>query len=154
SIMDLLGGSVFGYPMHPMFTDLPIGFWTASWVLDLVGGEGAEASADRLIGIGVLSAIPTAVTGYATRDSLDAERRRLAGVHGLTMAAASSLYGISWLLRRRGSRGAGVAVAQLGAVCATIGAHVGGRVAFGHAADRHDAAPDATGPPTGPASLR
>src|SRR5699024_10055621 len=103
--------------------------------------------------IGVLSAVPTAVTGWATRESLDPERRRLAGIHGLTMAAATSLYGVSWLLRRRGSRGAGVAVAQLGAVCATLGAHVGGRIAFGDAADHHDAAPDAAGPPTGPASL-
>src|SRR5512143_426886 len=28
-----------GHPAHPVFTDLPVGFWTSSLVVDLVGGK-------------------------------------------------------------------------------------------------------------------
>ena len=30
---------LLGHPIHPMFTDLPIGFWTSAWFLDLLPGR-------------------------------------------------------------------------------------------------------------------
>ena len=36
-VRDLLSGTWLGHPLHPMLTDLPIGFWTSAWVLDLLG---------------------------------------------------------------------------------------------------------------------
>ena len=36
---DLLSGTWLGHPLHPMLTDLPIGFWTSAFVLDIVGGK-------------------------------------------------------------------------------------------------------------------
>jgi hypothetical protein len=30
---DALHGVSLGHPLHPLLTDLPIGFWTSAWVL-------------------------------------------------------------------------------------------------------------------------
>ena len=62
----LLLGRGSGHALHPVLTDLAIGFWTSSATLDLLRrGRSAEASR-ALVGWGVLSALPTAVTGLAT----------------------------------------------------------------------------------------
>jgi hypothetical protein len=62
-----------GHAAHPLMTDVPIGFWASSTVLDLTGGPGAHRAADRLLGLGVLAALPAAVTGAA--DWAVSERR-------------------------------------------------------------------------------
>src|SRR5947209_6330335 len=62
---NLLRGTWLGHALHPPLTDVPIGFWTSAVVLDLLGGAQARPAARRLVGLGVLSAIPTAVTGWA-----------------------------------------------------------------------------------------
>lgn len=45
----LLEGRWLGHALHPMLSDVPIGPWTSSVILDLLGGPGAEGSgsADR-----------------------------------------------------------------------------------------------------------
>lgn len=154
SLVRLLQGSFLGRPLHPMLNDLPIGFWTSAWFLDLFGGHRSREAADKLIGLGVVAAVPAAVTGLADRRKLDEDRQGLAALHLGANAAATSLYGLSWLLRRRGSRGIGVAVSHVAALCATVGGDLGGRLAFGDAPDGHDAAPDGAGPPTGPVAQR
>ena len=62
---DLLRGAWLGHAVHPTLTDVPVGLWTAAVTLDLVGGKGARPAAQRLIGLGVLAAAPTAWTGWA-----------------------------------------------------------------------------------------
>src|SRR5690349_9080143 len=64
-LKDLLSGSWFGHPLHPLLTDLPIGSWTSAFVLDLVGGRKAQPAADLLVAAGIVSAVPTAVTGLS-----------------------------------------------------------------------------------------
>src|SRR3954447_9916908 len=49
ALRDGLHGRWLGHPLHPMLTDLPIGFWTSAFVLDFVGGPGARAAARRLV---------------------------------------------------------------------------------------------------------
>ena len=39
-LKDVLSGTWLGHPLHPLLTDLPIGFWTSAFTLDLVGGRG------------------------------------------------------------------------------------------------------------------
>ena len=39
AIRNLLSGTYVGHPLHPMLTDLPIGAWGMSTVLDAVGGR-------------------------------------------------------------------------------------------------------------------
>lgn len=125
-----LRGEWLGHPLHPMLTDLPIGCWTSAWVLDLVGGERAEPAADLFVGLGVLTAVPTAMAGWADWSTLPAPARRVGLVHVAAIAAATGLYAGSWVARRRGARTTGVVLGHLGATVATVGGYLGGHLAF------------------------
>src|SRR5205823_5296568 len=39
TLKDLLAGTWLGHPLHPVLTDLPIGFWSSSFALDVFGGK-------------------------------------------------------------------------------------------------------------------
>ena len=129
----LLHGRPIGHAAHPLTTDLPIGFWASSTVLDLVpGGDGRRRASDLLLGLGVLSAVPAVVTGLADWAVSDRRTLRVGTVHGALNDVALGLYGTSWLLRRGGHRGLGVAV-SLGAggvlgVSAYLGGHMASRL--------------------------
>ena len=56
-VKDLLHGRWLGHALHPALPDLPIGFWTSAFVLDLVG---ARTSARLLNAFGCVSALGTA----------------------------------------------------------------------------------------------
>ena len=62
-VRNILSGSYLGHPLHPLMTDLPIGAWTMSTLLDTVGGRRAEPAADLLVTAGILTAAPTAWAG-------------------------------------------------------------------------------------------
>ena len=91
---DVLRGTWLDHPLHPMLTDLPIGFWTSAWVLDIVGGEKDRDAARRLIGAGVLCAVPAAFDG----------RGRLVGYRRCVAARRSRARGRE-LVRARAVRG-------------------------------------------------
>ena len=129
-VRSVLGGDWLGHPLHPMLTDLPIGFWTSAWVLDIVGGPETETAADALLGLGVLSAVPTVAAGWVDWTFLDRPTRRVGVVHALSNAVATSLFAGSWLARRRGERARGIALCHAGAVVATVGGFLGGYLAF------------------------
>jgi hypothetical protein len=63
-LRDLLSGTMLGHPAHPMLVDLPIGFWTSAMALDFTGRRQRPA-ARRLVGLGVLSALPTMASGLS-----------------------------------------------------------------------------------------
>lgn len=133
-IAALLHGKPIGHAAHPLTTDLPIGFWASATVLDLTpaGGAGRRAAADLLLGLGILSAVPAAVTGLADWAVSDRRTLRVGTVHGMLNNVALGLYGTSWLLRRGGHRGLGVAV-SLGAggvlgASAYLGGHMASRL--------------------------
>lgn len=56
-VKETLSGTWLGHPLHPVLTDLPIGFWTSAVVLDVMGRQHRPA-AQRLVALGVISAIP------------------------------------------------------------------------------------------------
>jgi nitrite reductase/ring-hydroxylating ferredoxin subunit/uncharacterized membrane protein len=129
-LKDALHGVWLGHPLHPPLTDLPIGFWTSAFVLDLVGGSRARPAADALIGAGVLAALPTAAAGVADWSDLDQPERRAGVVHASANVAATALYGLSFLARRRGRRTAGVMLGLAGATAASAGGFLGGHLAY------------------------
>ena len=138
-VKDVLSGTWTGHPLHPVMTDLPIGFWTSSFVLDLIGGKRSAAASQRLIGLGILSAVPTAAAGLSDWSDTIGEERRIGTVHAVANVAALSLYAWSWLARRAGRRGAGVTLGLLGASAATAGGYLGGHLVYrqGVGADRN-----------------
>lgn len=133
-VKDLLHGVWLGHPLHPMLTDLPIGFWTSAWVLDLLGGRQSAAAARKLVGLGVVSALPTASAGLADWSELNTPERRSGAVHAIANLGATVLYASSYLARRRGRYGPGVVLGMAGAAAATVGGFLGGHLSFRRAA--------------------
>ena len=129
-LKDLLSGSWLGHPLHPLLTDIPIGAWTSSLVLDVVGGRRGRPAADRLVGVGVLAALPTAASGLSDWSDCIGVERRLGMAHATANATALTLYGASWLARRRGRRARGFVLSLAGAATMTVGAYLGGHLSF------------------------
>ena len=127
-VKDVLSGTSLDHPLHPMLTDLPIGFWTSAWVLDIVGGERDRDAARRLIGAGVLCALPAALSGAADWSDTEGASRRVGVVHAVVNSSALALYAGSWLARSRGRQRSGVALSWAGATFATVGGYLGGHL--------------------------
>ena len=126
-----LRGEWLGHALHPMLTDLPIGFWTSAFVLDLIGGQSGRRASTRLIGLGLLCALPTAASGAVEWSDIDADRpRRLGVVHAAANSVAMALYYGSWRARHRGHPARGVALGIAGALAASVGGHLGGHLAY------------------------
>lgn len=127
-VKDALSGTWLDHPLHPMLTDLPIGFWTSAWVLDIVGGERDRDAARRLVGAGVLCALPAALTGAADWSDTEGAARRVGVVHAIVNSSALALYAGSWIARSRGRNRQGVALSWAGATFATVGGFLGGHL--------------------------
>lgn len=126
-----LRGEAIGHPLHPMLTDLPIGFWTSAFVLDLLPIRRTRGVATVLVGLGVVSAVPTAAAGLADWSGLSSAKQRVGVVHAASNLVASGLYGLSFLARVRGRQLRGVALGMAGAAAATAGGYLGGHLAYG-----------------------
>jgi nitrite reductase/ring-hydroxylating ferredoxin subunit/uncharacterized membrane protein len=130
-LKDLFSGTWLGHPVHPMLTDVPIGTWTSAVTLDLIGGKGSRDAADRLIGLGVLAAVPTAVTGLSDLADVTKREERTVGVaHAFGNVATIILFALSYALRRRGRRASGVALSLMGSVLASGAAYLGGHLVY------------------------
>ncbi|MCU1503564.1 MAG: putative iron-sulfur protein [Ilumatobacteraceae bacterium] len=129
-VKDVASGTPLGHPLHPALVAVPIGSWIAAAYLDIAGGRGMWRAAQRLVGFGALSALPAATTGISDwLDTTDAERR-VGAVHASLNTTALSLYGVSWLARRRGHHTIGVAVSFLGAGLTGAAGWLGGHLAY------------------------
>jgi nitrite reductase/ring-hydroxylating ferredoxin subunit/uncharacterized membrane protein len=130
-LKDALSGTWLGHPVHPPLTDVVIGAWTGALLLDLFGNERSDGAARRLLGAGVLAAVPTALTGLSDWAELRGGTRRLGTVHALGNSTALVLNTLSWAARGRGRHGAGVALSLLAFGAASASAWLGGHLAFG-----------------------
>jgi hypothetical protein len=137
-----LRGEWLGHAVHPTLTDVAIGSWLSANLLDLFGGADASASAQRLVGAGVLAAAPTAWTGWAEWSTLALRDKRVGLVHAVSNGVAISLYAASWFARRRGRHRAGVRLALAGAAVAGVGGYLGGHLTEARLVASHDPAYD------------
>jgi nitrite reductase/ring-hydroxylating ferredoxin subunit/uncharacterized membrane protein len=146
SARDALTGRWLGHSLHPMLTDLPIGFWTSAFTLDLVGGRGSRAAARRLVGFGVLCAVPAALTGATDWSDTTGKDRRVGLVHAGLNTAALACFTASWAARRRGRTGRGILWGLAGSTVATgagyLGGHLVQRLGVGVDNTAFDEAPD------------
>ena len=130
-LKDALSGTWLGHPVHPPLTDVVIGTWTGALLLDLFGDERSDGAARRLLGLGVVAAVPTALTGLSDWAELRGGTRRLGAVHALGNSTALVVNTLSWAARGRGRRGTGVALSLLAFGAASASAWLGGHLAFG-----------------------
>lgn len=128
-VKDILSGGWMGHALHPLLTDIPIGTWTSATLLDLFGGQASRPAAQKLIGVGLAAAAPTAWSGWsdwADTEPGDDQVRRIGIVHAIANGAASALYGASYAARRRGAHTTGVLFGLAGAGAMGAGGWLGG----------------------------
>jgi len=128
-IRDLVSGTATGHPAHPLLVTLPIGSFVMASALDVSGAEHAPA-ARRLVGLGVLSALPAALTGASDWSYTSGAERRVGFVHASVNTLALSCYTGSWLARRRDRQLLGAALAGGGALLLTVGGWLGGHLTY------------------------
>jgi nitrite reductase/ring-hydroxylating ferredoxin subunit len=130
AVKNALSGTWLGHRLHPMLTDVPIGAWVGAAVLDLVGGRRSGTAARRLVGLGILAALPTAASGLADWEDTHGGDQRVATVHAGANSVGLVLQVLSWRARGKGHgvRGRALSMAALGAV--TAGGYLGGHLVF------------------------
>jgi len=140
---DLLRGTAVGHAVHPPLTDVPIGFWASALTLDLLGGRAARPAAQRLVALGVLSAVPTAVTGWAEWSGLGEREQRVGVVHAISNVVAVVGFAASWRARARGHQVRGKALALGASGALGLGGYLGGHlVSARKVSSRHPAFDD------------
>src|SRR5262249_24128364 len=70
-LTDAISGTWLGHAVHAVLTDVVIGAFLSSTLLDLLGGDEDERARRRLVGAGIAAAAPTVLTG--ANDWADAE---------------------------------------------------------------------------------
>jgi nitrite reductase/ring-hydroxylating ferredoxin subunit len=126
-LRDILDGVWFGNPLHPALTDVPIGAWTTAIALDFAGSD----SADDALAVGILGAIPAALTGLNDWSHLKDDARRIGTVHALINTAGLTLNIASLAARRSGHRGLGRLLSGVAYAGTLVSAHLGGHLSFG-----------------------
>jgi nitrite reductase/ring-hydroxylating ferredoxin subunit/uncharacterized membrane protein len=127
---DVLTGRWVGHSAHPAVVIAPLAGWFAGTLLDVAGGSGARRSAQRLVGVGTLAALPAAATGVAEWLTTDKAEERVGSVHAALADGATVMYATSWLLRTRRHHRAAVAAGLVGASLAGATAFLGGHLSF------------------------
>jgi uncharacterized membrane protein len=127
---EILSGAWLGHPLHPLLTDLPIGAWTSATLLDLFGGRRARPAADALVGVGIATALPTAISGVSDWSDLEPRQRRVGLVHAAANDLALGFYLASFVARRRGRRVRGTLLGLLGAAAMSAGGYLGGHLVY------------------------
>src|SRR6516225_12214981 len=94
-----LNGTWVGHPLHPMLTDIPIGAWTLTILLDLIGlllgfpQLGLASSITTCIGVaGALAAV---AAGLADWMDIDPSEKAIGTFHAAVNVSATILFLIS-----------------------------------------------------------
>lgn len=126
-VRDLLTGRWLGHSVHPMVVAMPMGCWLSATVLDLTG---AGAAARRLVGTGVVSAVPAVATGSLDWLDTSGAERRVGVAHALVNDVSVSLFFASWLARRAGHHRAGATLSGAGLCALGAAGYLGGHLAY------------------------
>jgi nitrite reductase/ring-hydroxylating ferredoxin subunit/uncharacterized membrane protein len=131
-LKDAAHGVWLGHPLHPVFTDLPLGAWTTALALDCTakGDPGMKRAATFAMGVGLAGALGAAVTGLTDWSETQGESRRTGLVHGLLNITATTLFATAWAMRRGDSHDNGRAAAWTGYAIALGAAWFGGNLVY------------------------
>jgi nitrite reductase/ring-hydroxylating ferredoxin subunit/uncharacterized membrane protein len=133
-VKNAVDGTWLHTPLHPALTDVPVGAFTASVLLDAAdvasGSVVARHGADAALAVGIAGSLPAAATGASDWRTLIGEDRRLGLIHGMANGGALVLYTASLALRLAGRRGAARGVSAAGFALNSFAAHLGGELSF------------------------
>jgi uncharacterized membrane protein len=128
---DALRGTWMGHALHPLLTDIPLGCWMSSGLLDVLGRKTARRASQRLVGIGLLAVPVTVAAGVADWSAVRGSRSKRVGlVHGVGNLVVSALYLKSWRARRRGQHARGVLLGLVGGSLAMVTGYLGGHLSY------------------------
>jgi nitrite reductase/ring-hydroxylating ferredoxin subunit/uncharacterized membrane protein len=131
---NLLNGTWLGHPLHPVITDVPIGAWICTFVLDTAAGlsdsRDLETAADLTLATGLAASIGAAGTGWTDWSDTYGKDQKVGLLHGLTMVVAVVTYSSALVARLVGARRAGVMLANTGLAVVSAGAYLGGDEVF------------------------
>lgn len=123
-----LSGSWLGHPLHPALVAGPIGFFSGTTVLDLLG---QSKVARKLLGAGLVAVGPTALTGLSDWLDTSGPERRVGTAHMSLNLVALGFYAASYRSRRAGHDAAGVVLAAAGAAILGGAGWLGGHLSYG-----------------------
>jgi nitrite reductase/ring-hydroxylating ferredoxin subunit/uncharacterized membrane protein len=138
-VKDLLNGVWLGHPLHPVITDVPVGAWTLTELLDLISAArgddpGLDAASDISLAAGIVAALGAAVTGITDWSDVGGSQRRMGLAHGLINVVGLTLNLGSLALRSTGNprnRGASRVLSAAGYLVSATAAYVGGELVYG-----------------------
>lgn len=133
-VRNVLHGTWLGHPLHPLLTDVPLGAWSASTVLDLyefsTGDETFSPGADAAVGIGLIGAGAAAVAGMNDWQFTNDKPKRVGALHAILNIGATLCYLGSWFQRRSGQRREGIITGLAGFCLSMAGAYLGGHLVY------------------------
>jgi nitrite reductase/ring-hydroxylating ferredoxin subunit/uncharacterized membrane protein len=133
-LKDILNGTWLGHALHPVFTDVPLGAWSGTTLLDVAWladeDKGIARGADLTLLLGLAGATGAAVTGLTDWSDLDGTDRRVGLMHGLLNGSITLMYLTSLMLRLTGLRRAGIAFSTSGYLVSLFSAYLGGELSF------------------------
>lgn len=161
-IQNLLNGTWLGHPLHPLMTDVPVGAWTVTVVLDIVawisGKTSLRPAAEIALAVGLAAALGAAVTGLTDWKDTYGGERKVGLLHGLMMFTTVVIFAVSLVLQLTGPWEVGVIIGFVGYLVLGAGAYLGGVEVFdigygvNHTAFQH--APDDYVPVVSAAALK
>src|SRR6266540_7334726 len=126
-VKNFLHGTWLGHPLHPVLTDIPLGAWTATLLLDALGDRrghsGIARAADASLALGLAGALGSAITGLTDWSETDARPRRVGVAHAALNVSATVLFAGSLYSRGRGRRATGRGLAAAGYLATVAAAY-------------------------------
>jgi nitrite reductase/ring-hydroxylating ferredoxin subunit/uncharacterized membrane protein len=131
-LKDAASGTWLGHALHPALTDVVIGSFFGSTVVDLLVGDEGGVASDRLIMLGIAAYGPTAFAGASDWVDAAADDRvkRVGIVHAAGNLTALGFYTSSLIARRRGARWRASLLSVCGASVLMMGGYLGGHMSF------------------------
>ncbi|MHB8457211.1 MAG: Rieske (2Fe-2S) protein, partial [Acidimicrobiales bacterium] len=133
-VRNALSGVWLGHRLHPMLTDVAVGAFSGAALVDLLAPRHSRI-ARRLIGVGLVAAVPTAASGLSDWIDVYDDARRVGIVHAAGNSVALGLYARSWLHRgrihrARGKRGKGRLSSFAGLGVLAFTGYLGGHLSY------------------------
>jgi nitrite reductase/ring-hydroxylating ferredoxin subunit/uncharacterized membrane protein len=136
NVADVLHGKQIGHPLHPVLTDITIGSWTLGVFFDVVGfltrSRSSRKAADRLITLGTLFAVPTALAGITDFSSIKQDAAGHGALHGIINSLGLFCFWRSTRNRARNQHLSGFFYSSLGLSLMTLAAWLGGDLVYNH----------------------
>lgn len=132
------GGRWAGHSVHTALSDLPIGLWSGTVVLDMLGKDTSPDGsrldpAATLSAAGLVAAVATVATGVTDWTVSNDEDRRIGLFHGLLNLAGTTLQAGSLAARLTGHRGSARALGVTSMTVTAAAGYLGGHLVQGRA---------------------